>query len=800
MTKINVDDFLLEVERPARYTNNEYNSIHKDWDTTDIKVALAFPDIYEIGMSNLGLKILYHVINSRPDTLAERVYSPWVDMEKALTTRSLPLFSLESKTPLKEFDIIGFTLPYEMSYTNILNMLKLSHIPLKSADRMNEKYPLVIAGGPCAFNPEPLADFIDIFIIGDGEEAIIDFLDNYKKVRHLDKESQLIQLAKVQGLYVPALYDVTYNPDQTIKTFTPKYDEVPARVKKRVTNLENAPYPDKFILPNMNIVHNRAIMEVMRGCIRGCRFCQATMIYRPARVRSKEKVKQLLDQILTTSGFEEVSFSSLSTSDYPEIYPLLSELIEKYEKEKVSFSLPSLRADNFSINLANLVQQVRKSGLTFAPEAGTMRLRNIINKDITDDDLINSIGAGYKAGWKGVKLYFMVGLPFETQEDIEGIVSLVKRLKSLYKGLNLNVTVSPFIPKAFSVFQWHSQESIEQLRAKKEYLKKNLPTQLKWHTMELSFLEAVFARGNRKLGQILANAVESGCRFDQWDEHFNYYKWQEAFTKAGIEPGFYANRVMGKDEILPWSHIDAGVSPEFLWTDYQKAKNMETTPDCHISCSSCGIEDCQMDVFRKIESLPAQLKQLSQHRTILPPMQKIRVKYSKKGEAKYISHLDLMVSFNRALRRARIPMAYSQGFNPHPKMSFGPPLAVGFESETELMDIELTIYSELSTMIKNLSREMPPGIGILEGQEMPLVIKSLSASINGAVYQVAVEGQIIGKLPAQVEVKKDASNIVELLMQLPLGEKNVRPDKLCAEIFAPGYKIKQIKRIKFIFR
>jgi radical SAM family uncharacterized protein len=800
LTTINVDDFLLEVERPARYTNNEYNSIHKDWDTTDIKVALAFPDIYEIGMSNLGLKILYYIINSRPDTLAERVYSPWVDMEKALTTRNLPLFSLESKRPLKEFDIIGFTLQYEMSYTNVLNMLKLSHIPLKSADRMNEKYPLVIAGGPCAFNPEPLSDFIDVFIIGDGEEAIIDFLDNYKKVRHLDKQSQLIQLAKVQGIYVPALYDVTYNSDQTIKEITPKYDDIPAKIKKRVTNLENAPYPDKFILPNLNIVHNRAIMEVMRGCIRGCRFCQATMIYRPARVRSKESVKQLLDQILITSGFEEVSFSSLSTSDYPEIYPLLSELIEKYEKEKVSFSLPSLRADNFSINLANLVQQVRKSGLTFAPEAGTMRLRNIINKNLTDDDLINSIGAGYKAGWKGIKLYFMIGLPFETQEDIEGIVLLIKRLKSLYKGLNLNINVSPFIPKAFSVFQWHNQESIDQLKAKKDYLKKHLPAHLKWHTMELSFLEAVFARGNRKLGQVLANAVENSCRFDQWDEHFNFHKWQEAFTKAGVEPGFYANRIMGQEEILPWSHIDAGVSPEFLWADYQKAKNMETTPDCHLSCSSCGVEDCQMDVFRKIETLPAQLKQLSQSRTILSPMQKIRVKFSKKGEAKYISHLELMVMFNRALRRAKIPMAYSQGFNPHPKMSFGPPLAVGFESNTELVDIELTIYSELSTMIKNLSREMPPGINLMEGQEVPLITKSLSASINGAVYEIVVEGQMAGVLPAYVQVKRADGARVELLMQLPLGEKNVRPDKVCAEIFTPDYKIKQIKRIKFLFK
>ncbi|MBI5555116.1 MAG: TIGR03960 family B12-binding radical SAM protein [Elusimicrobia bacterium] len=800
MTTINLDDFLLEVERPSRYTNNEYNSIHKDWDTTDIKVALAFPDIYEIGMSNLGLKILYYIINSRPDTLAERVYSPWVDMEKALTSRNRPLFSLESKRPLKEFDIIGFTLQYEMSYTNVLHMLKLSHIPLKSADRMSEKYPLVIAGGPCAFNPEPLADFIDVFVIGDGEEAIVEFLDNYKKVRQLDKQSKLIQLSRVQGIYVPALYDVSYNSDQTIKEITPKYRDVPANIKKRVTNLENAPYPDKFIIPNLNIVHNRAIMEVMRGCIRGCRFCQATMIYRPARVRSKENVKQLLEQILTTSGFEEVSFSSLSTSDYPEIYPLLSELIEKYEKQKVSFSLPSLRADNFSINLANLVQQVRKSGLTFAPEAGTMRLRNIINKNLTDDNLINSVGAAYKAGWKGIKLYFMIGLPFETHEDIEGLVSLVKRLKFLYKGLNLNVNVSPFVPKAFSVFQWHNQESIEQLRTKKDYLKKHLPTQLKWHTMDLSFLEAIFARGNRKLGQVLANAVENGCRFDQWAEYFNFTKWQEAFKKAGVGPGFYANRVMGQEEVLPWSHIDTGVSQEFLWTDYQKAKNMKTTPDCHMSCSSCGVEDCQMDIFRKIETLPAQMKQLMQQRTILPPLQKIRVKFSKKGEAKYISHLELMVMFNRALRRAKIPMAYSQGFNPHPKISFGPPLAVGFESETELVDIELTNFSELSTMIKNLSREMPPGISILEGQAIPLVIKSLSASINGAVYQVAVEGQMTGTLPAYIQVTRAEGNVTELLMQLPLGEKNVRPDKLCAELFAPGYKIKQIKRIKFLFK
>lgn len=800
MTTINIDDFLLEVERPARYTDNEYNSIHKDWNTTDIKMVLAFPDIYEIGMSNLGLKILYYIANSRLDTLAERVYSPWVDMEKALTTRNLPLFSLESKRPLKEFDIIGFTLQYEMSYTNILNMLKLSHIPMKSADRMNEKYPLVIAGGPCAFNPEPLADFIDIFIIGDGEEAIVEFLDNYKKVRHLDKESQLIQLSKVQGIYVPSLYDVSYNPDQTIKEITTKYSDVPTKIKKRVTNLENAPYPDKFIIPNLNIVHNRVIMEVMRGCVRGCRFCQATMIYRPARVRSKENVKQLLERILTTSGFEEVSFSSLSTSDYPEIYPLLSELIEKYEKEKVSFSLPSLRADNFSINLANLVQQVRKSGLTFAPEAGTMRLRNIINKDITDDDLINSIGAGYKAGWKGVKLYFMIGLPFETQEDIEGIVSLIKRLKSLYKGLNLNVNVAPFVPKAFSVFQWHNQEPIDQIKAKKDYLKKHLPVQLKWHTMELSFLEAVFARGNRKLGQVLVNAVESGCRFDQWDEHFNNAAWQNSFTKAGIDPGFYANRIMGQEEVLPWNHIDAGVSQKFLWTDYQKAKNMETTPDCHVACSNCGVEDCQIDVFRKIEALPAAFKQLSQQRTILPPMQKIRVKFSKKGEAKYISHLELIVMFNRALRRAKIPMAYSQGFNPHPKMSFGPPLAVGFESEAELVDIELTIYSELSTMIKNLSREMPPGINLMEGQEVPLVTKSLSASIIGAEYEMIVDGHLTGTLPAYVRMKKNDGASVELHMQLPLGEKNLRPDKVCAEIFAPGYKIKQIKRIKFLFK
>jgi len=800
LTKISIEEFLLEVERPARYINNEFNSVHKEWSGVDVKIALAFPDIYEIGMSNLGLKILYHIINSRPDALAERVYSPWVDMEKALTSRNLPLPSLESKTPLKEFDIIGFTLQYEMNYTNVLNMLKLSQIPLKSADRLNGNYPLIIAGGPCAFNPEPLADFIDVFVIGDGEEAIVDFIDNYKKVKHLDKQSVLMQLSKVQGMYVPSLYDVSYNQDNSIKEITPKFSEVPARIVKRVVDLEKAPYPDKFILPNMNIVHNRAILEVMRGCIRNCRFCQATMIYRPARIRSKETAEKLLDRIIETSGFEEVSFSSLSTGDYPEIFPLLMSLLDKYEKEKVSFSLPSLRADNFSITLANLVQQVRKSGLTFAPEAGTMRLRNVINKDVTDEDLIASVGAGYKAGWKSIKLYFMIGLPFETQEDIEGIVKLVRKLKSMYKGLNLNVNVASFVPKALSVFQWHGQEDMASLQAKAEYLKKHVPAQVKWHDVELSFMEAVFARGDRCLGKVLEYALENGCRFDRWKEHFNYGAWQAAFDKAGITPQDYAKRTFSEKQVLPWSHIDAGVSYEFLWREYEKAQKGESTPDCQQSCSSCGVDGCNLESFRKITELAGTAKQVLQKKTILAPVQKVRLKFAKKGEARFISHLDLMVAFNRALRRAKIPLAYSQGFNPHPSMSFGPPLAIGFESDTELADIELTNHMELGKIVKSLVKETPPGLEILEAQQVPAVAKSLMASIIGALYSVKVEGALAVELPVGVQITNQHGNIVNLLMELPLGEKNKRPDKVCAEILAPGYKVLQIKRIQFLFK
>lgn len=792
MSKVNIEDFLLEVERPARYIGNEYNSIRKDWANTDVKVALAFPDIYEIGMSNLGLKILYHIINSRPGALAERVYSPWVDMEKALTDRHLPLFSLESKTPLKEFDIIGFTLQYEMSYTNVLNMMRMSQIPLKSADRMTGKYPLIIAGGPCAFNPEPMTEFIDAFIIGDGEEVITEIIEVYKKNKFLAKKELLLALAAIAGVYVPMFYGICYEPAYTLK---PLENSLPLKIKKRFVHLEDVPYPTEGLVPNMDIVHNRGIMEVMRGCVRNCRFCQATMIYRPARVRSSEKVLRLIDEILCHTGFEEISLSSLSTSDYPEIYSLASHLVEKYEKEKVSLSLPSLRADAFSVTLANMVQQVRKSGLTFAPEAGTERLRKIINKDLSDEQLLAGIKAAYQSGWKTIKLYFMIGLPYETQEDIEGIVQLVRRIKALYRGLVLNLAISAFVPKPFSVFQWHGQESISTLREKQKYLLKAVPAKVKMPMLELSYLEAVFARGDRRLSAVLEQAVIDGCHFDQWRDQFAFHKWQDVFAKKNIDPDYYAHRRIPFSETLPWEHVDCGVSKEFLSQEYIKAQKEEATPDCQQLCAVCGIENCHIDIFQKSPSLHQTVSGTRHLKTLLSPVQKVRFKYYKEKAMRFISHLDLIEMFIRAMRRADIPLAYSQGFNAHPKIAFGPPLPVGFESITECADIELTKRIDLSTMVKKVNRQLPEGLQVTEMRELTVPQPSLMSQVTGARYSVRVEGGFKNEqYPGMVVVGREARHC-ELLLDLPLGQKNVRPEKVCAEIFLPGFSIKQVKRI-----
>jgi len=596
------DDILGSVEKPSRYTGNEWNSVRKNSAQADIRFAFCFPDVYEVGMSHLGMRILYHLLNEREDTYCERVFAPWVDMEQRLREKKLPLFALESKDPIKDFDFIGFTLQYEMSYTNIVNMLDLAQVPVLSADR-TDSHPLVCAGGPCAYNPEPLADIVDFFMLGEGEEIINEVMDEYKSCKRngVSREEFLNRIVNIEGIYVPRFYKVEYEKDGAVKEVKPAAGEYPVKIKKRIIrDLDSVYYPDRMIVPFTGIVHDRIMLELFRGCIRGCRFCQAGFIYRPVREKSPERLLDLAEKLEDSTGYEEISLTSLSTSDYSWLGCLVDELAERMEKRGVNLSLPSLRVDSFSLNLMEKARKVRKSGLTFAPEAGTQRLRDVINKGVTEEDLINSVSLAFSGGWNNVKLYFMIGLPTETYEDLKGIADLGRKVVEAYynvpkdkrgKGLKVTVSTSSFVPKPFTPFQWEAQDSIEILKEKQMYLKEQLKNRhitYNWHDPELSFLEAVFARGDRKVGKVLIKAWEKGCRFDSWAEHFKFEKWMEAFEECGVDPHFYANRKRSLDEVFPWSHIDVGVSEKYLVSENRKAYEGKTTPNCRVNCGHCG--------------------------------------------------------------------------------------------------------------------------------------------------------------------------------------------------------------------
>jgi len=596
------NEILQSVEKPSRYTGNEWNMARKDPQEVDIRFAFCFPDIYDVGMSHLGMKILYHMLNERKDTYCERVFAPWVDMEQKMRENNIPLFSLETFEPLSNFHIVGFTLQYEMSYTNILNMLDLGGIPLRSWER-TEHHPFVCAGGPCTVNPEPLADFIDFFVIGEGEEVINEVLDKFlewKKGGH-PRKTFLEMIASIEGVYVPSFYDVKYNEDGTVQSINPKEDRYPARIRKRIVKELNESYfPEKIIVPYTSIVHDRIMLEIFRGCSRGCRFCQAGFIYRPVRERSPERLGNLAEDLAESTGYDEISMVSLSTSDYSRLGELTEDLIRRLEDKKISLSLPSLRVDSFSIELMDKVKTVRKSGLTFAPEAGTQRLRNVINKGITEEDLVNSARIAFMGGWNNLKFYFMIGLPTETMEDIVGIARLGEKIVELYrsmqtkeKGKNLTLTISTssFVPKPFTPFQWEAQDTMDALREKQKFLKSKLRRSItyNWHDPEVSLLEAVFARGDRRTGEVLLRAWQKGCKFDGWGEVFNFDKWMEAFEETGIDPAFYANRRREPGEVLPWDHIDVGVSKKYLIREREKAYREEVTRDCLSICSGCGV-------------------------------------------------------------------------------------------------------------------------------------------------------------------------------------------------------------------
>jgi radical SAM family uncharacterized protein len=606
----NLDHILYQVARPARYTGGEWNSIVKDWDNTPLRVVIAYPDTYEIGMSNMALPILYQLLNSQPDILAERVFAPWVDMEAAMRKERIPLYSLESRHPLMDFDIIGFSLGYELTYTNVLNMLDLAGIPVLASER-NDSHPLVMAGGTSCLNPEPMADFIDLFVIGDGEEALAELLDIFRnwKSQRSSKEELLRQAATVPGIYVPGLYQVEYGADGLLKSISPEAPEAKPSIERRIVS-KLPPAVTRPVVPFIEVVHDRGGVEIQRGCTRGCRFCHAGIVYRPVRTRPQEEVLEAIGELVTNCGYNDISLVSLSTSDYPHIDELVRKIVRSYPD--LALSLPSLYVDSFSLELMESLPTHKRTGLTFAPEAGSQRLRRTLNKNISEDELLKTAATAFEKGWTGLKLYFMLGLPGETMEDVEAIVNLVNQIRSLGKKTvnrtpQLRLNLSTFVPKPHTPFQWVPQESSETLLAKHELLKPGLRRKgikLSWQEPEVSLLEAALSRGDRRLGKVIHSAWEEGCIFDSWDEHFKYEKWLGAFEKAGLEPGFYAHRQRSMDEILPWAHIDSGVTPAFLKREYQRSLEGRETPDCRTeTCSACGLEgrhpDCQQNLRKK---------------------------------------------------------------------------------------------------------------------------------------------------------------------------------------------------------
>ena len=764
------------IRRPSRYLGGEINIKHKDPSKVAITVGLVFPDVYEVGMSHLGLKIIYHLLNRREWISAERAFSPWPDMEEALRAKQIGLQTWESGRNLADFDIIGFSIQHELCYTNILNVLDLCGLPFYSRER-NGVCPLIIAGGPGCFNPEPVADFFDAMVIGDGEDATLEIcraLRVMKQEKIVRKKEILNRLRRIDGVYIPSFFSIHYEKKGTISNVSSEFEDY-KNVRKAITSrLDAFPFPEAQIVPFTELVHDRAVVEISRGCTRGCRFCQAGMIYRPVRERSPDAIIQIAENTLVKTGYEDFSLLSLSTGDYSQIGGLLQRLMDRFQSERTGISLPSLRVDTLNTKMIEQVKRVRKTGFTIAPEAGSDRLRRVINKGLTESEILETARLVYQAGWNLVKLYFMIGLPFETDADLQGIIKLALQISKLSprkgKRPNVNVSLSTFVPKSHTPFMWMPQISLEESLRRIHLVQDGLRgsrVRVKWNQPELSWLEGIMARGDRNLSQSIVHAWRLGARFDAWGEHFNMDLWHRAFADTKIEPAFYQRR-RAFDEILPWDHIESGVSRGFLKKECERGAKEQFTPDCREKCLECGVCD-----HKRIDPVLfnhyADSKIKTQNFDSDPIVsQRFRMTFTKLNRARYLSHLELSHVLIRAFRRAKLRLAYSQGFHPMPKISFFSALPVGTGSQSEMVDVELTEVIRESDLLDRVNRQLPNGINLLEVRKISASEKKLR--LKACCYRVTLKD---GQFEISRLHKFISSNHFEVVKKNKKGEHTI---------------------------